>query len=224
MALGLRQNFVSIQYLENNWIEFHLHIYKIYIGMLHIIFSHICTRVMALNLGQNFLSVQYLQNKWTEFHQILYMQSYWQNLRQDCYTSFLLISSRVMARDLLKKISAQYLKEKWTDFDQTLYDCFILTRSTLGLLAVIFRKFVRELCPSIDVRITLPLNILRNSVLLLYAKHCSGAIVRFSYNSSLAHLCRRLIGKLIVYQSLLHRPSVVRPSTFSNISETTGPI
>ena len=129
-----------------------------------------------------------------------------------------------MARDLLKKISAQYLKEKWTDFDQTLYDCFILTRSTLGLLAVIFRKFVRELCPSIDVRITLPLNILRNSVLLLYAKHCSGAIVRFSYNSSLAHLCRRLIGKLIVYQSLLHRPSVVRPSTFSNISETTGPI
>ena len=87
---------------------------------------------------------------------------------------------------------------------------FILTRSTLGLLAVIFRKFVRELCPSIDDRITLPLNILRNSVLLLYAKHCSGAIVRFSYNSSLAHLCRRLIGKLIVYQSLL-RPSVCRP-------------
>ena len=38
MALGLRQNFVSIQYLENNRIEFHLHIYKIYNGMLHIIF------------------------------------------------------------------------------------------------------------------------------------------------------------------------------------------
>ena len=49
-----------------------------------------------------------------------------------------------MALDLLKKkISAQYLKEKWTDFDQTLYDFFILTRSMLGLLAVIFRKFVR---------------------------------------------------------------------------------
>ena len=47
----------------------------------------------------------------------------------------------------------------------------------------------------------------------------------------LAHLSRRLIGELIVYQSLrrpsLRRPSsVVRPSTFSNIfsSETTGPI
>ena len=38
MALGLRQNFVSIQYLETNQIELHLHIYKIYNGMLHIIF------------------------------------------------------------------------------------------------------------------------------------------------------------------------------------------
>ena len=41
----------------------------------------------------------------------------------------------------------------------------------------------------------------------------------------LAHLNRRLMGELIVYQSLWH-PSVVRPSTISNIfsSETTGPI
>ena len=49
----------------------------------------------------------------------------------------------------------------------------------------------------------------------------------------LAHLSRRLIGELIVYQ-WLRRPSSVRrlssvvrrPSTFSNIfsSETTGPI
>ena len=45
---------------------------------------------------------------------------------------------------------------------------------------------------------------------------------------SLAHLSRRLMGELIVYQSL-RRPSVrpsLRPSTFSNnfSSETTGPI
>ena len=41
----------------------------------------------------------------------------------------------------------------------------------------------------------------------------------------LAHLSRRLMGELIVYQSL-RRPSVVLPSTISNIfsSETTGPI
>ena len=43
--------------------------------------------------------------------------------------------------------------------------------------------------------------------------------------SLLAHLSRRLVGELIVYQSL-RRPSVVRPSTISNIfsSETTGRI
>ena len=54
----------------------------------------------------------------------------------------------------------------------------------LGLLNVIFRTFVSELWPLIDVRITLPLNILRHSGLLLHARHCSGAIVRFSDNSS----------------------------------------
>ena len=54
----------------------------------------------------------------------------------------------------------------------------------LGFLAVIFLKFVREL---IDVRIMLPLNILRNSGLLLHAKHCSGAIVRFSDNYNSHH-------------------------------------
>ena len=54
----------------------------------------------------------------------------------------------------------------------------------LRLLVVIFRKFVRELWPLIDIRITLPLNILRHSGLLLHARHCSGAIVRFSDDSS----------------------------------------
>ena len=52
-----------------------------------------------------------------------------------------------------------------------------------------------------------------------------GCGVRFAdFISFLAHLSRRLMGELIVYQSL-RRPSV-RPSTFSNIfsSETIGPI
>ena len=112
---------------------------------------------------------------------------------------------------------------------------FILTRSTMGLLHIIFRTFVPVLFPLIyakisfpfnilkpngpnftklyitfitvkiyvgivschisqickrvkaliDVRITLPLNILRNSGLSLHAKHCSWAIVRFSDSSSL---------------------------------------
>ena len=57
---------------------------------------------MALDLGQRFVSVQYLGNKWTEFHQILYMHSYCQHIRWDCYTSFLHICTRVMALDLLQ--------------------------------------------------------------------------------------------------------------------------
>ena len=38
---------------------------------------------------------------------------------------------------------------------------FVLTRSKLGLLPVIFRTFVQELCPLIYARIPFPLNILR---------------------------------------------------------------
>ena len=63
-----------------------------------------------------------------------------------------------MTLDLCRNfISAQYLENKWTGFGQTLY-----SNSRLALLAVIFCKFVAELWPLIDVRITFPLNILRN--------------------------------------------------------------
>ena len=43
----------------------------------------------------NFVSAQYLENKLIEFHQILYMHSYWQDLRWDCYTSFSHVCTRV---------------------------------------------------------------------------------------------------------------------------------
>ena len=71
MALDLRQNFVSAQYLKINLTEFHqilficIHIHKIYVGIVTHHFSHICNRVMALDLHQNFESAQYLENKWT---------------------------------------------------------------------------------------------------------------------------------------------------------------
>ena len=42
------------------------------LGLLHVFFSHICTRVMALDLLQNLVSAQYLENKWTDFDQTLY--------------------------------------------------------------------------------------------------------------------------------------------------------
>ena len=67
-----------------------------------------------------------------------------------------------MALDLHQSfVSAQYLENKWTDFYQHLYNYLNWQdRPRLGLLAG-FRKFVTELWPLIDVRITFPLNILR---------------------------------------------------------------
>ena len=75
---------------RQNFTKFGLCIYidKIYDGIVTHRFLHVCTSVMALDLRQNFFSVKYLENKWTEFHQILYVHSYRQHLRWDCYTSF----------------------------------------------------------------------------------------------------------------------------------------
>ena len=46
-------------------------------------------------------------------------------------------------------VSAQYLENKLTEFHQILLYAFILTRSSLGMLPVIFHKFVPELWPLI---------------------------------------------------------------------------
>ena len=43
------------------------------LGLLHLNFSHICTRVMVLDLRQNFVFAQYLENSFIEFIQILYV-------------------------------------------------------------------------------------------------------------------------------------------------------
>ena len=93
MASNHSKILFSLNILRTNWqilTKLYITIYtdKIYVGTVSCHFSHICTCVMALDLRQNFVSVQYLKNKWTEFHQILYMHSYWQDLRWDCYTSF----------------------------------------------------------------------------------------------------------------------------------------
>ena len=65
MALDLCQNLVSAQYLENKLTDFHQIIYiYIYVfilirsrlGLLHMVFSNICTSVMTLDLCQNFVS------------------------------------------------------------------------------------------------------------------------------------------------------------------------
>ena len=71
MALDLRQNFVSAQYLVDAFI-----MTRSNLGLLHVFFLHNCTRVMALDLCQNFLSAHYLENKSADFRQILYMHIY----------------------------------------------------------------------------------------------------------------------------------------------------
>ena len=63
MALYLRQNFVSAQYLENQMVEVHQVLYM-HLPWQNLAwdcyrsFSHMSTRVMALDLSQNFVSAQ----------------------------------------------------------------------------------------------------------------------------------------------------------------------
>ena len=62
--------------------------------------------------------------------------------------------------------------------------CVKFIRSMLGLLSSIFCSFATELLPMIDVRILFLLNIFRTWPFYSIKKRCSGAIVRFSDNSS----------------------------------------
>ena len=57
-------------------------------------------------------------------------------------------------------VSAQYLENKLIEFRQILYNVFILTRSTLGLLHIIFPIIEPELWPLIYAKISFPFNIL----------------------------------------------------------------
>ena len=77
-----------------------------------------------------------------------------------------------------------------------LYITIYTDKIYFGIVSCHFSQFVRELWPFIDVRITLPLNILRHSGLLLHARHCSGAIVRFSEILVALYLCRKLVSLL----------------------------
>ena len=65
------------------------------------------------------LSAQYLENKLTEFYQILFIQSYWQDLAWDCYTSFLHNELWLL---IYTKISFPLnLENKLTEFHQIIY-------------------------------------------------------------------------------------------------------
>ena len=86
------------------------------------------------------------------------------------------LSQHLVSVNILRTNRPNFTKLYLTIYTDNIY---------VGFVSCHFRKFVRELWPLIDVRITLPFNILRNSGLLLHAKHCSRAIVRISDNSSL---------------------------------------
>ena len=62
-------------------------------------------------------------------------------------------------------VSAQYLENNLMEFYQILHMSMhlMLMRSSMGLLRVTFRKFIWELWPLIDIRISFPLNILRTN-------------------------------------------------------------
>ena len=107
MALDLRQNFVSAQYLENQLVEFHQILYMHSSGQdlawdcYMSFFAHLY-RVMALYLCQNLVYPQYPKNKLTEIHQIkfyvcIHSAKIWVGIIT-CY--FLLIYNNVMALDL----------------------------------------------------------------------------------------------------------------------------
>ena len=77
---------------------------------------------------------------------------------------FSLFCTRVMALYLrLSFVSVQYLEHKWTEFHQSFTYAFIWTKSTLGLVHIIFRRFVPELWPLIYAKISFPFNILRTN-------------------------------------------------------------
>ena len=105
IALDLRQNLVSIQYLENKWTEFYQIIY-IYIfiltrytlGLLHIIFLTFVPELWALIYAKIYFPFNILRRNGQNFT-IFYLCNH--IIIDKIYHHFLLICTRVIALDLL---------------------------------------------------------------------------------------------------------------------------
>ena len=101
----------------------------------------------------------------TEFDQVLYkcMYVHWYYLRCDCKS--LLFAKLFIELQSLIYVKILFLLNILLDqkdiIRQNVVCTLILLRYRLGLLIVIFRKFVIELGPFIDVRISFPPNIMR---------------------------------------------------------------
>ena len=120
-------------------------------------------RFIHSSVHHNFVSAQYLENSFLEFIQILFVHWYWQDLAWDCYKSFCPNMYQSYGPWFTPKF--RFCSIFWEQIDRTLPNfiyAIILTRSSLGLLHVIFGSFVPELWPLIYARISFPLNILRS--------------------------------------------------------------
>ena len=99
MALYLRQNFVSAQYLENQLVEFSTnYIYAFILARSNwncytSFFKNLYQSYVPF-LRQNFVSAQHLEYQLVEFHQILCMHSSWLDQAWASYTSFSEICTR----------------------------------------------------------------------------------------------------------------------------------
>ena len=159
MALDLRQNFVSVQYLRNKWTELH-QISYMHSFCQHLLwdvthhFSHICTRVMNLDFAPFPLNivrtnVQILTN----FYITIYTDKFYFGIG-NCHFSHIYTS--VMALDFTK-VSFQFniLRKKDRISPNYIY-ALILTISNLGLLHIIFAHLYQSygpwFAPKIDFR------------------------------------------------------------------------
>ena len=88
-----------------------------------------------------------------------------------------------------------------------LFITFITVKIYVGIVSCHFSQICKRVKALIDVRITLPLNILRNSGLSLHAKHCSWAIVRFSDSSSLICFGAKSMGMFFFKITILNSNS-----------------
>ena len=92
------------------------------------------------------------------------MHSYGQELRWNCYTSFFAHLYQSYSPWFMPK--SDFHSISWEQIDRispNFIYAFILTRSALGLLPIIFCTFVPELWLLIYAKILFPLNILRKN-------------------------------------------------------------
>ena len=99
-----------------------------------------------------------------------------------------------MALDLRQIfVSVQYLENKLTDFHQNFIYAFILTRSTLGLLHIIFGTFLPELWPMIYSKILFSFNILRTNEMDRISPNFIYAFILTRSTLELLYICTRVM-------------------------------